>query len=537
MAEKILKKWNVPFGLNGVLLGLLLLLVFTAILVSVLNLFVLPLFINQAADIKTIEQLPQSGQFSMALIGRDAGMANIGPADSPYVLNLSINTPRLGADDTLRVVAISGGKAVALTDCLEGVDSADYAGATNVNCEFQLPYDYLSAENVKLYGIYKNSQTNAKLGTAPMSLSMNWAAYETAFWGSSLILVIIALIGLVVVGLVGAAMLFFAGRIQHAVEYAGEYTIGSLFSPIEIVKQAMKNPRSIVSSPAFWGIQILGILVLVLYLFIAVSAWKSPSALFAFFISGVYAFIIPFILVAILWFADYKEREPLRVIVSLFLWGGLSCLLAIGFNSTADMFLSMVGLGAFTAFIVAPLVEETFKGTGLVIFSFHHEFDDMVDGIVYGFTIGMGFAFVENWLYFLNAAPLGGSTIGWVALFFLRSIIFAANHGVFTAFTGGVIGFLKQKRVSWAPYGFFIGVIPAIFLHAMHNSGAIWAGICGPIGAILQLLVLAPMFDYGALVLLMIALILGVYFSQRIETGTAEPKEAPKEEKKPPNAK
>src|SRR4051812_21561039 len=56
--------------------------------------------------------------------------------------------------------------------------------------------------------------------------------------------------------------------------------------------------------------------------------------------------------------------------------------------------------------LVAPIVEEAVKAIILValfLFSWR-EFDDVLDGVIYGAMVGLGFAFAENMLYLTGSA-------------------------------------------------------------------------------------------------------------------------------------
>ena len=69
---------------------------------------------------------------------------------------------------------------------------------------------------------------------------------------------------------------------------------------------------------------------------------------------------------------------------------------------------------AFTdwaAAIVAPTNEEFYKTIGLLVLFLiaSREFDGVMDGLVYGAMIGLGFQAVENVQYFIEAARLAGA--------------------------------------------------------------------------------------------------------------------------------
>jgi RsiW-degrading membrane proteinase PrsW (M82 family) len=164
----------------------------------------------------------------------------------------------------------------------------------------------------------------------------------------------------------------------------------------------------------------------------------------------------------------------------MFMWGVMATFFAFFINTTF-VFLSGLILSAgmaslLLAIFIAPVVEESAKGIGLLILSGHHDFDNAFDGIIFGFAIGMGFAFVENWLYFAtNASPVAVGGLGeWTYNILYRSFLCSLAHGCFTGATGGVIGFVKgwRKNRGFEILGFFLGLPIAIVLHGTFNLTA-----------------------------------------------------------------
>ena len=76
--------------------------------------------------------------------------------------------------------------------------------------------------------------------------------------------------------------------------------------------------------------------------------------------------------------------------------------------------LPAVQVDSWAAAIVAPVDEELYKGAGLVIIYLmaRSEFDSVMDGLVYGAMIGLGFQVVENVQYFMLAAGESGGRAG-----------------------------------------------------------------------------------------------------------------------------
>jgi RsiW-degrading membrane proteinase PrsW (M82 family) len=189
--------------------------------------------------------------------------------------------------------------------------------------------------------------------------------------------------------------------------------------------------------------------------------------------------LIPTLLyVLFVWWLDRYEKEPLPLLALAFLWGaGPAALLSVGVEMALDGPLSALegqGLrsGLLTIGLSAPVLEETFKGIALLglVLLFHREFDDVLDGIVYGAMIGLGFAMTENLFgYFLPTLHGQGLAFG-LTYIFLRAIVFGTNHALWTGITGAAMGYGRlartQVRRFLAPVG---GWALAVLLHGIHN--------------------------------------------------------------------
>lgn len=198
-------------------------------------------------------------------------------------------------------------------------------------------------------------------------------------------------------------------------------------------------------------------------------------------ILAILAGIVPMMLYAlVLWWFDRYEAEPLPLLGVTFLWGALpSIILAmvveILFDVPIRTWISPESLtyDLVGGSIIAPLAEELLKGLavlGVFVF-FYHEFDSILDGIIYGSLVGFGFAAVENALYFMGALTEGGlgSLLGLIGI---RAVIFGLNHAFFTSLTGIGLAVARLSRL-WpvklsAP---ILGVFLAILAHAIHNGG------------------------------------------------------------------
>jgi RsiW-degrading membrane proteinase PrsW (M82 family) len=139
----------------------------------------------------------------------------------------------------------------------------------------------------------------------------------------------------------------------------------------------------------------------------------------------------------------------------------------------------------FLVVIIAPFAEEAAKGLG--VFTAGRDLDEVEDGLIYGSSVGLGFAGTENLLYEYIALVEFGFT-GFIATAIVRSISSALLHASATSATGYGIG--KKKILGKGHY-----IIPFYLLAvAMHGAFNFFASM----GTIFGLF-LAIMFAIAAI--------------------------------------
>ncbi len=265
-----------------------------------------------------------------------------------------------------------------------------------------------------------------------------------------------------------------------------EYTLKTLFLPILKGRPLREKIADVVLNPFFWLIEIIcSALFLSIIFAYTITSSGYDLGQYVFVIGGVAAVSTPILYVIAVWLADYYEREPLRFVSAAFFWGFFAAFTAFILNTLFGGVIEVLfegmegkefGVLVLSTALIAPIVEEIVKGLGVTILGGHHEMDDATDGLVYGFAIGAGFAFIENWFYFAaEAQPLSIGIKAWIALLLYRSFFNTIAHGCFTAAIGGVIGFMKTKSSlrKYAQLGAVPGVMIAIMLHISFNVGAI----------------------------------------------------------------
>ena len=142
---------------------------------------------------------------------------------------------------------------------------------------------------------------------------------------------------------------------------------------------------------------------------------------------------------------DRYEREPLRQILMAFGLGLYAMIAAQGMANTAEGWLSEDWLRTggeparlVDAFVLSGFVEELAKWVVLMAAIYHwDEFDEPMDGVVYGVAIALGFATLENFL-FVTRLGLG---VAW-----LRGLFAVPAHALFGATMGYYAGRTKFDR-------------------------------------------------------------------------------------------
>ena len=102
----------------------------------------------------------------------------------------------------------------------------------------------------------------------------------------------------------------------------------------------------------------------------------------------------------VVWWLDRHEKEPLPLLVVAFVWGAIpAVILALVLEIAAGFPLQQIVATAqareiTTASLIAPIVEECVKAIILVVLflAYKREFDNVLDGVVYGAMVGLGFA-------------------------------------------------------------------------------------------------------------------------------------------------
>ncbi|HOK27703.1 MAG TPA: PrsW family intramembrane metalloprotease [Methanomassiliicoccaceae archaeon] len=172
--------------------------------------------------------------------------------------------------------------------------------------------------------------------------------------------------------------------------------------------------------------------------------------------------------------AEIYQREPLFAVQGVFLYGmSIALLLALVLETVAIIFieivaggLSIIAYNLILAVILAPIIEEFTKATGVMTVT--RRLVEPENGLVYGAAVGLGFAAVENVLYYITALEAG--TDVFIATAIARTLTSTLLHTSASA----LVGFgMSRSRCFYMFYGSPRSWLPyygaAVVLHAAFN--------------------------------------------------------------------
>jgi RsiW-degrading membrane proteinase PrsW (M82 family) len=210
------------------------------------------------------------------------------------------------------------------------------------------------------------------------------------------------------------------------------------------------------------------------------------------------------LLILILFWLDRYEPEPARYRLAAIGWGGV---VAVVLSLVAEQLLfSLPGTNTFVeTAIIAPIVEEAGKGLFLVVVVIFRraQIHGLLDGLIYGALVGVGFAFVEDIVYYLSSLQSGALGV----TFFLRGIMGPFAHPLFTSAFGIGVGIaVTTRRPALRVLAPILGYVAAVVMHGIWNGSTFWGGD-------------GFFFAYGVIILPLLAVVLAVAIWARSREG------------------
>ncbi|HUY41830.1 MAG TPA: PrsW family glutamic-type intramembrane protease [Candidatus Dormibacteraeota bacterium] len=156
--------------------------------------------------------------------------------------------------------------------------------------------------------------------------------------------------------------------------------------------------------------------------------------------------------------ADKYKSEPIGLLLGTFTLGGV-CAIIAAFVEPGPPQNAGLGLTFLYFLFGVALIEEFAKFLVVRLLPYRSkQFDEAMDGVVFGIAAGLGFAAVENILYVFS---YGGA----VALF--RAFVSVPGHAFYGAVMGYYVGEAKARKMPWLALR---GLTLAILLHGVFDT-------------------------------------------------------------------
>jgi RsiW-degrading membrane proteinase PrsW (M82 family) len=191
---------------------------------------------------------------------------------------------------------------------------------------------------------------------------------------------------------------------------------------------------------------------------------------------AVLASVVPTVLyVGALYWLDRYEKEPRLLVTGAFLWGSIP---ALALAMVAEIFFrlppNLIGSGALEAAqlgLVAPFLQEALKGVAVLFVALRYwrEFDNVLDGIIYGAVVGFGFAMTGNLVDYVSTFALWGFE-GLNVAVFVEGLLYGLDHAFYTAVFGAGLGLGRLAGERWRRWAWpLAGFVLAVVAHALNN--------------------------------------------------------------------
>ncbi|AEV81146.1 hypothetical protein ACWT_0132 [Actinoplanes sp. SE50] len=170
---------------------------------------------------------------------------------------------------------------------------------------------------------------------------------------------------------------------------------------------------------------------------------------------------------------DFLEREPAGLLAVAFAWGGVvATSVSIPGSTALENLIAKLGSPGLAAdwgaALAGPTVEEIAKTLGVVaiVLIARSQVNSVLDGVVYGALVGLGFQIVEDIVFAIGAVALAGQgdeVRPVITTFLVRGFLAGVwSHTLFGALAGAGIGYLvvhtdrsRSRRLTMAGLALF----------------------------------------------------------------------------------
>jgi RsiW-degrading membrane proteinase PrsW (M82 family) len=193
-------------------------------------------------------------------------------------------------------------------------------------------------------------------------------------------------------------------------------------------------------------------------------------------ILAVSAAVVPsLIYIGVLYWVDRYEKEPKRLLATAFLWGAIpAVLMALAVELFFSLPPDLIGPKALEAVrlgLIAPLLQEALKGLVVLFIAWRYrrEFDNTLDGLIYGALAGFGFAMTGNLLSYVGSFLLWGFP-GLSGTAIIEGVVYGLDSALYSAVFGAGLGLGRLAQKRWQRWVFPVGgFVLAAAVHALHG--------------------------------------------------------------------
>jgi RsiW-degrading membrane proteinase PrsW (M82 family) len=198
------------------------------------------------------------------------------------------------------------------------------------------------------------------------------------------------------------------------------------------------------------------------------------------FIALSIAILFPLLFLYLLRTRDLFATGNFHFVIVSMIWGVIAYIIA----SRINPLLINEGLAdrALVVRVIGPILEELLKSLILIYLVQRADFNYVVDGAIYGFAAGIGFAVVENFEYVLGRPNIAIALA--VARVFSTNLIHAAASGVIGVALSARRAESGAKGIIFLTGGYIVSIIFHMMFNTMVSAGAIlaFAVVFGAVG-------------------------------------------------------
>jgi hypothetical protein len=239
----------------------------------------------------------------------------------------------------------------------------------------------------------------------------------------------------------------------------------NLLLPKTKIRNVKHEASFILLHPLFW---ILSLSISSLFLVSFIFTVRDLNLVFEWlFFSFIIIIFSSILFPLIVWYTNKKYIETLKYIIGGISFGSIAAVFAYFLNTILNLFLQhFTGfeMGIILVFIIAPIIEEFLKVTGIYILAERKRFNDIFDGVATGFSIGCGFALLENFFFIITKIPFFS-----FELLLFRVFYNTLAHASFSTFGGIIIGKNKELTGKNRFSSYIMAIFVSLLAHMAFN--------------------------------------------------------------------